>query len=116
MTVRELIGVLECEPEDAEVRLAFQPSWPFEHSVGDVVTMDDAGSDLEVVECEGEWYVEEGEEGEVAGPFATEAEAESKLTSLLEAEDEEIGNVVWIGEGGQLGYLPAVASRALGWK
>lgn len=36
MTVARLMEILEtCDPE-AEVRLAQQPSWPFEYSVGDV--------------------------------------------------------------------------------
>jgi len=36
MTVGDLIEELEGYPEDAEVRLAIQPSWPFEHSVSEV--------------------------------------------------------------------------------
>jgi hypothetical protein len=33
MTVGELLELLEDFPEDAEVRLAHQPSWPFEYSI-----------------------------------------------------------------------------------
>jgi hypothetical protein len=34
MTVEELIIALESLPEDAEVRLAIQPSWPLEYAIG----------------------------------------------------------------------------------
>lgn len=37
MNVIELIEALSEFPEDAEVRLATQPAWPFEHSVGQPV-------------------------------------------------------------------------------
>ena len=37
MKVRELIEELECYPDDLEVKLAHQPSWPFEYTIGDVV-------------------------------------------------------------------------------
>lgn len=33
MTVAELMGELEGLPEDAEVRLAFQPNWPLQHTI-----------------------------------------------------------------------------------
>lgn len=40
MTLKDLIDTLtdfaEEHGEDVEVRLAFQPSWPFEHSIGDI--------------------------------------------------------------------------------
>jgi hypothetical protein len=40
MLVRQLIAELEsCDP-DCEVRLAIQPSWPFEHSIRSVVEVD----------------------------------------------------------------------------
>lgn len=39
MTVGELIDILEDLPEDAEVRLAMQPSYPFEYSISDLVTV-----------------------------------------------------------------------------
>jgi hypothetical protein len=37
MTVNELIMLLEDMDGDTEVRLAIQPSWPFEYSVGSIV-------------------------------------------------------------------------------
>ncbi len=66
MTVRELRHLLfEVKNQDAEVRIATQPSWPFENTVGDVVEVirdsdevDDCGpgTDLSVV------YIGEGEQ------------------------------------------------------
>lgn len=40
-TVRELIEMLEFYPEDAQVFLAVQPSWPFEHSISTVISTED---------------------------------------------------------------------------
>jgi hypothetical protein len=80
MTVEELIEQLSElveggeVPPDADVRLAVQPGWPFEHSVARVA-------------------VPEGSEG----------------------DDPEAGQVVYIGEGEQLGYLRSTARDALGW-
>jgi hypothetical protein len=36
MTVKQLIRYLSDFNEDSEVRLAMQPSWPFEYSIGTV--------------------------------------------------------------------------------
>jgi hypothetical protein len=59
MTVQELMRELEgCEP-DAEVRIAQQPSWPFEYSISQVVEAkpvdesDDDDSDPVVYIAEG---------------------------------------------------------------
>jgi hypothetical protein len=41
MTVQELIEMLEDMPAEAEVRLAVQPSWPLEYSIGRVVGPDE---------------------------------------------------------------------------
>jgi hypothetical protein len=68
ITVAELLSELEdCDP-DAIVRLAIQPSWPFEHQIGVIQT--------------------------VMGNH---------------------GDVVYIGDGGQLDYLSGDAKDALGW-
>ena len=51
MTVIELKEALEGIPDDAEVRLAMQPSWPFEYSIGDVIPVEpdeEAPADEEV--------------------------------------------------------------------
>jgi len=73
MTVAELISLLEECPQDAEVRLLTQPSWPFECSIGNVVDktqadledgVDDTDEDGEPVmpEPEGVVYITEGEQ------------------------------------------------------
>ncbi len=51
MTVIELKEALEGLPDEAEVRLAMQPSWPFEYSIMDVVPLEpdeEAPADEEV--------------------------------------------------------------------
>jgi hypothetical protein len=40
-TVGELIDALDEFDRDAPVRLAIQPSWPFEHSCGEIAEDDD---------------------------------------------------------------------------
>ena len=41
MTVEELLEILEGMNPEAEVRLAMQPSWPFEYSISDYVESED---------------------------------------------------------------------------
>lgn len=90
MTLGDLIERLqdlaEEHGEDLEVRLAHQPNWPLEYSIGEVTTTEAVrDGDLD-------------EDGEAAQP-----------------EDAQPA-IVYIGEGQQLGYLSGDASRALGWK
>ncbi len=40
MTVRQLIEELEFMNQDAEIRFASQPNWPFEYSIADIVSVD----------------------------------------------------------------------------
>ena len=80
MTVSEMIEMLEQMDGNAEVRLAFQPQWPFEHEVGEIVEVEYGDDDDEV------------------------------------DDDADRPNIVYIGEGGQLDYLPGNASSALGWR
>lgn len=93
--LQELLDYGELSP-DAEVRLAVQPSYPFEHSLASVA--------VPTADCE-ECGVEPGclhEDGCPEGPG-------------LVGGDLEPSEVVYLGEGGQLGYLPGVVSGALGW-
>lgn len=69
MTVREMIEILGGMDQDAEVRLAIQPRYPFEHGVGDIVETPRKGFD----------------------------------------------SVVYIGESGQIGYLPEDVTEELNW-
>jgi hypothetical protein len=100
MTVGELLELLEDFPEDAEVRLAHQPSWPFEYSIETVA--DSAGEQTSCSECGIDWD-EHDEEG-----------CDEKRPELPDLIDEP--PVVYIAEGEQIGYLPGSAARALGWK
>jgi hypothetical protein len=54
MTVGQLRELLEDYPDEAEVRMACQPSWPFEYSIAGVVALsemkergDEDGSDFD---------------------------------------------------------------------
>ena len=40
MTVADLIEELKWMPEDAEVRFASQPNWPFEYNINDVISVE----------------------------------------------------------------------------
>ena len=45
MTVQELMIELEGMPQDAEVRFASQPAWPFEYSIDGVVHSESTSED-----------------------------------------------------------------------
>lgn len=40
LTVRDLLDLLEGLPEDTPVRMAQQPAWPFEYTIGDPICAD----------------------------------------------------------------------------
>jgi hypothetical protein len=109
MKVYELITELEQYDENAEVRLAFQPEWPFEHSIDSVVLADPRAA-YEVVRDEDGWYVVEVNTGEQVSGHGTENDARRAL-DLMGVEP-----VVYIGEGRQLGYLPSAARAELCWR
>ena len=95
MNVRDLMSYLEDFDGDTEVRLATQPNWPFESTI-DTVAAPEGTTHCE--ECEVAWAVH-GEHG---------CDAE-------QGDEDELKNVVYIGEGSQIGYLPGAARNALGW-
>ncbi len=68
MTVNELMTRLEEMPENAEVRLAHQPSWPFEYSI-------DSFNPVVETETNGETvvYIVEGSQLDYLGQEASEA-------------------------------------------
>jgi len=92
MTLQELISQLQDFAEDygddTEVRLAFQPSWPFEHSIG-AVALVDVNTDDRDLDDDGD-------------DFSYEASGSEEF-------------VVYIGEGRQIGYLPSEAKAELDW-
>ncbi|WP_034274346.1 hypothetical protein [Haloechinothrix halophila] len=82
-TVGELIEALEAYEPDTPVRIAQQPSWPFEYTVGTV----------------------------------------TRTPDIFDFDPDDVDDdtpppdpVVWLAEGHQVGYLPGIASRALGWR
>jgi hypothetical protein len=110
MNVRDLIEELEGYPEDMEVRLATQPSWPFEWTLDGVTTKAEAlGSRVAPVPKDleedygGAWALLD-DEGEVEEAFATREEAEAKADKL---EEQEGPDCVYLLEGSQLGYTTA---------
>lgn len=121
MTAQELIEQLQGVDPDTEVRLAQQPQWPFEYSVGqvvrvrtggpevgDVVTYEDDGGTEHTGEVreatEGGMLIEEENGGVRHVPF-------HQLIGYL-----DLTEVLYIGEGTQLANLPGAASRGLGWR
>lgn len=110
MTLSELIEKLEeiadQQPEghDPEVRIAHQPSWPLEYTVGGVLsfsTKDEAVRELnDLLRSIGP------DDPDYAG---YEAELEA-LKADTEQED-----IVFLAEGTQNGYLTAGVARALDW-
>lgn len=118
MTVGQLIRELEGMDENAEVRLAHQPHWPFEYSVGEVIWSGDHDprDEYDILRDDDGWHIEDTTEGEqLEGPFETVELAEEKLNEMLSSA-EPTPNVAYIAEAGQLDYLPGWASRTLGWR
>lgn len=131
MTVYELMRELDSMPRDAEVRLAFQPNYPLQYHVGEVVEYDPGeGYEIEFgtnedPEATG-WFVfnekwlDDGGDGP-AGPFATEQDAEKFIAKEIASDgDSNDGeSIVYIGEAGQVyatPYLGSGACRAMGWR
>ena len=96
MKVSELLELLEDMPEDAEVRLAHQPSWPFEYSIDQVVEVD--GKSDHCTECGYQWPVHA-----------------EKGCDETEPDDTDEPSIVYLAEGEQLGYLSGFATEAVGW-
>ena len=92
MTIQELIEQLtqlaEEYGDEVEVRLATQPSWPFEYSIGNVIAVQSGMTKEEIAIAE----------------------------AAIRDEKDSTKLVVYIGEGTQLGYLSGNVSRELGWR
>lgn len=117
MTVGILKEMLEGLDDDTEIRVAHQPSWPFEYSIQDeFVNSQDVTEHYEILKSDDGWYIEHPDEGTMAGPFETSELAEADLAKQRESEGEELGKVIWLSEGSQIGYLPGPVSKALGWR
>jgi predicted RNA-binding Zn-ribbon protein involved in translation (DUF1610 family) len=114
MTLDELISELEDLRDEhgggIEVRLAHQPSWPFEYSVDKVVASpDDEGDEKECPEC-GEpldYRTVDGQRVMVC--------MDRQHCGFEAGAEDAPPPVVYIAEGRQIGYLPGEAAKALGW-
>ena len=134
MTVGQLLEALqdiaEEHGEDVEVRLAHQPQWAFEYSIGEVVLVEPKERELKPgdrvknllrgrqrgaiarLESEDAAYVHWDEGSEQLCLL-------SDLCALPDEDDEDDDAeepVVYIAEQRQLGYLSGAASKALGWR
>ncbi len=106
LTVAELIAELQNMPQDAEVRLAHQPSWPFEYAIDQVVC---AGEDVKLL-TEEQLEAMSDDERQDAENLIDEGRA------ICWEEGEDLPQpVVYLGEGQQIGYLPGAAANELGW-
>ena len=84
---------------DPDVLLAMQPSWPFEHRIGDVVLHDP------LVKWDDDFGPEPATDDPDHGAWVLQRE-------LAEAE----AKAIFIGEGGQQAYLRDGVSALLGWR
>ena len=115
MTVEDLIAELEQYPAEAEVRIAYQPSYPLYTTIGDVT---DTKEGEVAIDLDDWTHMDAGEiqtildENEIDDRPLTFAERDGLSKAIEDAK-----TVVYIGEGGgDNGYLPAGASSRLGWR
>ncbi len=105
MTASEMIQLLSAVDPDTEVRIAEQPSWPFEYAISGVVEVR-MGADREEnanLECA----------QEILDSDHSSPEERSEAYRIIDAAST---SVLYIVEGTQLAYLPSLASRAIGWR
>jgi hypothetical protein len=100
MTIGELRELIQDLDDNVEVRLAHRSNWPFEYSI----------SRVEVVEVGG-W----DEDGMPRREDLTDEEW-ADYERLRAETEEKAKEIVYIGEGDQIGYLPGQACKALGWR
>ena len=108
MTVRELIERLEEANPDAEVRWAAQPNYPFEYSISEIVSIDmQSKLELEI----------EAIQQSIADDHGAEPMSYNEMLEIAKDNIEHEGgkDVVYLGEGSQIGYLPCNVKYLLGW-
>ena len=103
MTIQELIDQLEdmkdLVGENAEVRFASQPSWPFEYSI------------------DGAYSLTKDERRCMAeAAMRDEGMTEDEIKENIDEDElDETEDVVYLEEGYQIGYLPDEAKQLIGW-
>jgi len=97
ITVADLREILEDVDDAVAVRLAMQPHWALEYSVGEVVLLT---ADDRKEAAKNEHVHEYGEE-----PGAPK----------FEWEGDGKPDILYLSEGSQIGYLPGAASDVLQW-
>jgi hypothetical protein len=108
MTVGDLLRELDGLDENIEVRLAMQPSWPFEYSIHGTYLRLKAKSlkrdeELEAMsDDERERYEQQCENGVYADP------EDPSQRDLFEP-------ILYLTEGSQLGYLPGIVKDHIDW-
>ena len=74
MTVNEMIErlqeVAEAGSGDCELRLAFQPSWPLQFTIGGVAEPEDLSPDEEPVDAASVIYIVQGDHPSDDSPYA----------------------------------------------
>jgi hypothetical protein len=145
MKVSDLIAKLEDFDPDAEVKLAVQPEWAFQHSVEDCVEVTpsldglvwgifyEMGDDEEFEEAERntrmsaydkytnvkydiDRNLKDGAEMEITGVrFGALYKGEEIDATKAEELEMDQQSVVFISEAGQDCYLPEAAAETLGW-
>ena len=142
MDVKTLIEYLEDMNPDAEVKLAIQPTWAFQHSISEVISTSTStdlqwgvqirytdGTDEEFAESEcntessaTDLYYELSHPADrmkangILGVYiAAKHEGETVDQDAAHEIEADQPTVVYISEGGQDCYLPEAAAEALGW-
>lgn len=74
MTVNEMIErlqeVAESGSGDCELRLAFQPSWPLQFTIGGIAEPEDPSRDVESVDAASVIYIVQGDHPSDDSPYA----------------------------------------------
>jgi hypothetical protein len=119
ITVSELKARLEGYEDDAEVRMAHQPHWPFELSIAGVISSDELASEPErfFIARVGDrpnvldrWGVLDRQGEREPIDCESQAEAEELAEGMNEDNSDREPNeappegVVWLVEGRQIGY------------
>lgn len=144
MNVQELIDTLEEMNPEAEVKLAIQPSWAFQHGVGDVVEIENQVEGLKwgvKISYPGDDKEDEFEESEAnthASAFDLSMDLGSPHERMIANGIESVevaacvrgevmnadqarslntdeATTVFLSDGGQEEYLNEAAQETLGW-